>query len=128
MGSSYHTIPEHMPSHHQNALTIKGWTKADLLAQGKEIGPSTYKAIEYMLCSSFYPEQNYKSAYGVLMLVKTYGSGRVEAACTRVLTGSRVNYALIKNILSAGLDRKPVQTEVAALPLHDNICGAEHYR
>lgn len=129
MGSTYHTIPEHMPSHHQAALNIKGWTKADLLAQAGDIGASTHKAVEYILCSSFYPEQNYKSAYGVLMLVKTYGVQRVEAACTRVLTGTRVNYTLIKNILSCGLDQKLLGAEpVVQLPLHENIRGAEHYQ
>lgn len=129
MGSTYHTIPEHMPSHHQAALNIKGWTKADLLAQAGDIGPSTHKAVEYILCSSFYPEQNFKSAYGVLMLVKTYGVQRVEAACARVLTGTRVNYTLLKNILSCGLDQKPLQAEpVLQLPLHENIRGAEHYQ
>lgn len=127
MGSTYHTLPEHMPSNHQQALNIKGWTKADLLARAGEIGPCTHKALEYILCSSFYPEQNYKSAYGVLTLAKPYGTQRVEAACARVLTGSRVNYTLIKNILSCGLDRKPLQTEAVPLPLHDNIRGPEHY-
>src|SRR5690348_11864304 len=96
MGSAYHTIPEHMPSNHQQALNIKGWTKPDLLAQAKQIGASTHKAIEYILCSSLYPEQNFKSAHGVMMLAKTYGIDRVEAACARVLTGTRVNYTLIK--------------------------------
>lgn len=128
MGSAYHTTPEHMPSNHQNALNIKGWTKADLLAQANQIGPSTTKAIEYILHSSFYPEQNYKSAHGVLMLTKTYGKDRVEAACQRVLTGTRVNYTLIKNILSAGLDRKPIVREAVQLPLHDNIRGKEDYQ
>lgn len=129
IGSAYHTIPEHMPSHHQKALNIKGWTKGDLLAQAREIGPSAHKALEYILCSSFYPEQNFKSAHGVLMLGKTYGRERVEAACKRVLTGTRVNYTLIKNILSAGLDRKPLPAEEPVqLPLHDNIRGAEHYQ
>jgi transposase len=129
MGSTYHTTPEHMPSHHQRALNIKGWTRGDLLAQAHEIGPSTHKAIEYILCSSFYPEQNFKSAHGVLVLAKSFGRDRVEAACTRVLTGTRVNYTLIKNILSAGLDRKPLSAEeIIPLPLHDNIRGADHYQ
>lgn len=128
MGSCYHTLAEHMPSNHQQALNIKGWTKADLLAQARQIGPSAHKAVEYILCSSFYPEQNFKSAHGVLLLVKSYSAARVEAACLRVLTGTRVNYTLIKNILSAGLDKRPLAEEPSApLPLHDNIRGADHY-
>lgn len=128
-GSAYHTIPDHMPSHHQYAITIKGWTKADLLAQASSIGSSTHEAIERILISSFYPEQNFKSAHGVLMLEKTYGKARLEAACKRVCTGTRINYTLIKNILSSGLDKMPLVVEpVLGLPLHDNIRGADQYR
>lgn len=127
-GSAYHTIPEHMPSNHQCAINIKGWTKADLLAQAMEIGSFTHRAIERILISSFYPEQNFKSAHGVLMLEKVYGKGRLEAACARVLTGTRINYTLIKNILSSGLDKMPVPDHnIMLLPLHGNIRGAEEY-
>lgn len=128
-GSSYHTIPDHMPSNHQSAINIKGWTKPDLLAQAQAIGPNTHTAIERILISSFYPEQNFKSAHGVLMLEKNYGKQRLEAACGRLLTGTRVNYTLIKNILTSGLDKKPPTEEtILQLPLHDNIRGAEQYK
>ena len=94
-----------------------------------EIGPSTYAAVERILVSSFYVEQNFKSAHGVLMLVKVYGKQRLEAACTRVLAGTRVNYRLISNILQCGLDRIPMpQHEAMQLPLHDNIRGATEYK
>lgn len=127
-GSAYHTLPEHMPSNHQHAVNIKGWTKADLLAQAIEIGPSTHAAVERILVSSFYVEQNFKSVFGVLMLAKAYNKQRVEAACTRILTGTRVNYRLIENILKSGLDKMPLpQHEAMQLPLHDNIRGAEAY-
>lgn len=128
-GSSYHTIPDHMPSNHQYAINVKGWTKADLLAQASSIGSLTHAAVERILISSFYPEQNFKSAHGVLMLEKVYGRTRLEAACKRVLTGTRINYTLIKNILTAGLDKMPLAVEPALqLPLHDNIRGADQYR
>ena len=129
LGSSYHTIPEHMPSHHQYALNIKGWTRGDLLARALEIGPSTHAAIDRILVSSFYVEQNFKSAFGVLMLAKAYKKERLEAACARILSGTRVNYTLIKNILKHGLDQLPLPKEHGAmpLPLHDNIRGAGEY-
>ncbi len=99
------------------------------MVRAREIGPSTHAAIERILLSSFYPEQNFKSAHGVLMLAKAYGRQRVEAACARVLSGTRINYTLINNILSAGLDRQPLMEEpVLPLPLHDNIRGAENYQ
>lgn len=128
-GSCYHTLPDHMPSNHQQAINIKGWTKADLLARANSIGPATHAAIERILISSFYPEQNFKSAHGVLMLEKAYSKERLEAACKRVLTGTRINYTLIKNILSSGLDKIPLGEEtIVQLPLHENIRGADQYR
>lgn len=128
-GSCYHSVPDHMPSNHQHAINIKGWTKADLLAQANSIGPSAHAALERILISSFYPEQNFKSAHGVLMLEKVYGKPRLEAACKRVLTGTRINYTLIKNILASGLDKMPLTvTPVLQLPLHDNIRGSDHYQ
>jgi transposase len=128
-GSCYHTIQEHMPSSHRNAQDIKGFTKGDLLAQALEIGPSTHSALERILISSPYPEQNFKSAHGVLMLVRAYSKQRVEAACARVLRGTRINYTLLKNILRTGLDKKPLEPEQEVqLPLHENIRGPEHYQ
>jgi len=127
-GSAYHTIPDHMPSNHQHAINIKGWTKADLLAQAMAVGPSTHAAVERILISSFYPEQNFKSAFGVLMLQRVYKKERLEAACARILNGTRVNYRLIENILKSGLDSMPPpKHEAMQLPLHANIRGAEEY-
>lgn len=130
VGSAYHTTPEHMPSNHQYAMNIKGWTRADLLAQAQQIGPFTHLALERILLSSFYPEPNFKSAHGVLMLAKLYGPKRLEGACERVLSGTRTGYTLIKNILRTGLDQVPLQGQgaVVQLPVHDNIRGADHYR
>ncbi|HEU4607129.1 MAG TPA: hypothetical protein VFS31_03400 [Chitinophagaceae bacterium] len=63
------------------------------------------------------------------MLEKVYGKPRLEAACKRVLTGTRINYTLIKNILASGLDKMPLAAApVLQLPLHDNIRGKEHYQ
>jgi len=92
------------------------------------VGPSTHAALERILISSFYPEQNFKSAHGVLMLEKLYGKTRLEAACARILTGTRINYTLIKNILCSGLDKMPLPDHnIMQLPLHANIRGAEEY-
>ena len=126
--SAYHTIAEHMPSNHQYAISIKGWTKPDLLAKALEVGTSTGQVAEHILSSSIYPEQNYKSCYGMLMLQKTFGSSRLEAACTRALGAPRVNYTMIRNILYAGLDKLPPLFDNNPLPDHDNIRGADHYQ
>lgn len=83
---------------------------------------------ELILGNSIYMEQNYKACFGMLMLEKRYGSQRLEAACSLALTGTRINYTMIKNILAAGMDKQiriPVENP---LPVHNNIRGPEHYQ
>lgn len=125
---AYHTIHEHMPSNHQYAANIKGWTKSDLLAKAREVGVHTGQVAEHILSSGIYAEQNYKSCHGMLMMHKVFGAQRLEAACARALQATRINYTMIKNILQAGLDRQPLHADTAgSLPQHDNIRGADHY-
>ncbi len=127
--SAYHTIAEHMPSNHQQAINIKGWTKPELLVKARQIGTHTAQVAEHILSSSIYPEQNYKACYGMLMLQNTYGGSRLEAACARALGGPRVNYTMIRNILHAGLDKQQqIPWDDNTLPKHDNIRGADNYQ
>jgi transposase len=126
--SCYHTQTDHMPSGHQHVALQRGFTSEDFLLKAGKIGPSTLAAIELVLKSSFYPEQNYKSCNGVLMLEKKYGSERLEAACTRVLLGTRVNYTMIRNILHNGMDKQPATPGHTPVVIHDNIRGSKHYQ
>jgi transposase len=125
---AYHTQSEHMPSNHQHMLQVKGWTKEDMLGKALRIGEHTHRAIEYVLDSSIYPEQNFKSCYGMLMLQNKYTVSRLEAACKRALAGTRVNYTMIKNILERGLDQQDDLFSSTPLPSHDNIRGPESYK
>jgi len=128
-GKAYTTLAEHMPPHHQRMQQIKGWNKEDLLAQGARIGKSVLQAATLMLENSIYIEQNYKACFGMLMLEKKYGTQRLEAACSRALQGTRVNYTMIKNILERGLDKQlPLPDINTTIPLHHNIRGKDHYQ
>lgn len=124
----YTTVAEHMPPGHANMREIKGWNKGDLLAKANRLGPSVHQAAVLILSNNFFVEQNYKACFGLLMLDKKYGTDRLEAACKRALTGTRVNYSMIKNILERGLDKQPLQPELFSTPKHTNIRGAEHYQ
>ncbi len=125
---SYTTLAEHMPSHHQKMQQIKGWNRDDLLAQASRIGAATLQAATLMLENSIYIEQNYKACFGMLMLQKKYGTDRLEAACKRVLRGTRTNYTMIRNILEKGLDKQLSAPDTPFIPLHENIRGKEHYK
>lgn len=124
----YTTVAEHMPPGHANMREIKGWNKDDLLAKANRLGPSVHQAAVLILSNNFLVEQNYKACFGLLMLDKKYGTDRLEAACNRALTGTRVNFTMIKNILERGLDKQPLQPELFSTPKHNNIRGAEHYQ
>lgn len=126
---AYTTLGEHMPAHHQHMQLIKGWNKDDLLAQAGRVGPSALQAATLMLDNSIYIEQNYKACFGMLMLQKKYGILRLEAACSRTLQGTRVNYTMIKNILEKGLDKLvPPPENNNTIPEHDNIRGKDQYQ
>jgi len=126
--STYITLDEHMPPNHGRMKEIRGFNRDDLLAMASRIGPATLQAATVILQNNLYVEQNYKACFGMLMLQKKYGTPRLEAACTRAIQGSRINYTMIKNILQRGLDQ---QLQIAApppLPEHDNIRGKENYQ
>ena len=125
---AYTTIAEHMPPHHQHMQEIKGFNKEDLLKQAELIGVSTLKAASLILDNSIYIEQNYKACYGMLQLAKKYSDQRLEAACSRVLQGTRVNYTLIKNILERKLDQVIPEQIPLLIPDHENIRGKEAYQ
>ena len=125
---AYTTLSEHMPPHHQRMQTIRGWNREDLLAQASRIGPSVVQAAKLMLDNSIYIEQNYKACFGMLMLVKRFGSARVETACVRALQGSRINYTMIKNILERGLDKLTEIPPPLLISEHENIRGKNDYQ
>lgn len=125
---AYTTIADHMPPHHQHMQQVKGWNKEDLLAQAARIGPCTLQAAGLMLENSIYIEQNYKACFGMLMLQKKYTTQRLEAACSRALLGTRVNYTMIKNILEKSLDKQLPLMNEHFIPPHDNIRGKNNYQ
>lgn len=126
--SSYITLGEHMPPHHQHIKQIKGFNREDLLLMASRIGPATHKTASVILQNSIYMEQNYKSCFGMLMLQKKYTAARLEAACDRVLGATRINYTIIRNILERGLDQQQSQPVSSHIPDHDNIRGRDHYQ
>jgi len=125
---AYSTLGEHMPPHHHRMQQIRGFNKDDLLAMAGRTGEATRQAATLMLQNSIYIEQNYKACYGMLMLGKKYSDQRLEAACSRVLQGTRVNYTLIKNILERKLDQVIPQQIPLLIPDHENIRGKDAYQ
>ncbi len=129
ISKAYHTIQDHMLSNHRHALQVRGWNKDDLLKQASNMGPHVLQAAEHILASSFYPEQNYKSCYGLIMLRNKYDQSRINNACKRALQGTRIRYGTICDILQKGLDQQTdLFTTATPLPDHENIRGPLQYQ
>jgi transposase len=122
------TCSEHMPSSHR---AHQEWSPRRFLNWAGNIGPSTYKVVEWQLTNRPHPEHGYRRCLGLLNLSRRYGKARLEAACTRTLALGIVNYKSVASILKQGLDQlsPPGQEEPpqVQLPLHDNVRGADYY-
>ncbi len=120
------TLAEHMPRSHREHLE---WTPSRLTAWAEKTGPATGRLVSEILHRRRHPEQGYRSCLGIMSLGRRYDEQRLEAACARAEHLGSYNYQTVKNILSSGLDRIPVEQEKepAPRPEHENIRGAEHY-
>jgi len=127
--NGYTTLPEHMPESHLKYKEQKGWNEDDFISRASKIGEQTRIAINKLLGSKAFIEQTYDGCLGVLRLADKYGNARLEAACKRANTGSRINYKILHNILKNNLDKIPeCENELTLfIPEHENIRGAEAY-
>jgi transposase len=123
----FSTDPDHMPASHWAHLE---WSPSRIAAWAEKNGPATGRVVARILESRPHPEQGFRSCLGILRLAKTYEPERVEAACQRADRLGAASFRIVKNILSAGLDRLPVEEETLSLnlvPDHENIRGAGYY-
>ena len=120
------TVKEHMPASHQKYLE---WTPNRFKRWATKIGPQTLTLTETLLIKRGHPQQACRSLPGILRLGKSYGDGRLEAACKRALHINALSYRSIESILKSGLDQKPLPgTSKESTPVkHDNIRGADYY-
>lgn len=124
----YTTIKDHMPEKHQQYLA---WTPERLINWAGEAGPSTKKLAEKIIDRQVVAQQGYNSVKGLISLSKKYGQTKLEQACFRALRISSPSYKTVKNILSNGLEDKPLPLPEATIltnvTSHENIRGAEFF-
>ena len=121
------TQKAHMPLSHQRHLE---WTPSRIIDWAGKIGPATSRVIEEILLRRPHPEQGFRSALGILRLVKSYSDLRLEAACQRAIIIRGYSYKSIASILKHGLDQRPMKKETETrLPVeHPNIRGPHYYQ
>jgi len=120
------TIPEHMPSAHQRYAE---WTPQRMMREAAKIGSATVALTEAIMKAKPHPEQGFRSCLGIISLVRTYGDGRVEAACRRGNDIRATTYGSIKSILQHGLDQAYANPKAPDVPpiRHANIRGRGYY-
>lgn len=122
----YTTLPEHRPTSHRAYLEQ---TPDLYLGWAKSIGPHVAAAVEYQLESKQYSPLALRGCSSLQRLAKDYGPERLEAACRRGQQIRSLTLKSISSILQSRLDCNPepdLPTQMA-LPLHDNVRGAQYY-
>ena len=79
-------------------------------AQAEKLGPEVLAAVAELL--EVGTSSRLRQAQRVLDLETTFGSTRLNAACTRARAFGDARYRTIKNILAAGLDQHPGQVSL----------------
>jgi transposase len=120
------TIPEHMPSAHRRYAE---WTPQRMMREAAKIGPATIALVEAIMKAKPHPEQGFRSCLGIMRLVKTYGTARVEAASQRGNDIGATTYGSIASILKTGLDKAYANSKAPDGPpiRHANIRGRGYY-
>jgi transposase len=118
------TVAEHMPSSHRR---YRDWTHERIRCEAAKTGPDVDTLIDVILRSRPHPEQGFRSAIGILGLVKRYGSERVDAACARALLLNARSYKSVAAILKNGTDKMAPPTQDAPILFHSNIRGRGYY-
>ena len=120
------TLGEHMPRAHREYLK---WTPQRLLNWAAKTGPACVKLAQTIMERRAHPQQGFRSILGIMRLGKSYGEGRLEAACQRALDINSPSFKSVQSILKNGLDKKPPgRNRQQALPIdHPNIRGKDYY-
>jgi transposase len=124
--SRHTTITEHMPSAHRRYAE---WTPQRMMREAASIGPAAIALVEAIMKAKPHPEQGFRSCLGIMRLVRTYGSERVEAASRRGNDIGATTYGSIKSILQNGLDNAYANPKAPDGPpiRHANIRGRGYY-
>lgn len=118
------TVSEHMPSSHRR---YRDWTHERIRREAAKVGADADTLIDVILRTRPHPEQGFRSAIGILGLVKRYGRERVDAACARALLLNARSYKSVDAILKNGTDKTPPTAQEAPILLHANIRGRSYY-
>jgi len=120
------TVAEHMPKAHWEYAQ---WSAERLIRWAEKTGEDTARLVQKILSSRPHPQQGFRTVLGIMRLGKSYGEGRLNAACHRALSIGTTTYKSVESILKNGLDQRPLpETAVSTKMIeHSNIRGSDYY-
>ena len=128
----YTTDPSHMPPKHRAWEQGNGeWNAASFVSAARRIGPYTARAMQDLLTSAEWEQQQYRQGYILLGWArnKKYGPEAVESACRLLLTNGPVAPMLaIENALKHNMASKPVAKVVSMTPKNEYVRGREAFK
>jgi transposase len=101
------TLRDHLPPYKVEGLL---WNTETAQARAAEVGPATQQTVDCLLADHVLDPL--PKVRRLLALAQTYGTERLEAACTRALAHADPAYLTVKRILKAGLDQPPDEGRV----------------
>lgn len=111
------THSDHLPPQKLPGLLL---SRENVLAQATTIGPATTELVKRML---EHPTLDRLPTAGRVVRLaerKEVGTARLEAACKRALAFEEVSYRAVKGIHNEGLEKEPLELEVARVDLSSN--------
>jgi transposase len=118
------THSDHLPPQKLPGLLL---SRENVLTQATTIGPATTEMVKRML---EHPTlDRLPSAGRVVRLAerKEVGAERLEAACKRALAFDEVSYRAVKGILAEGLEKEPLDLEVARVGASASSVAANRF-
>ncbi len=90
------TLTEHMPKNHR---LYAEWTPERIMRWANKMGPHTAQFVQHLIGSRSFPQQAYRTCFGLFRLGKKYGDDRLEKACNRALIIDATRYQQVASIL-----------------------------
>lgn len=121
------TDPAHLCPHHR---AVAEWSPDMFISQAAQIPPDVEYYIRKILLHTSYLDEDYKFCSGILNFAGKVGPERLAAACRLADSYGRYRPKEIRNILENQSDMidSPEDEELAEIPEHENIRGAEYYQ
>lgn len=112
------TDPAHMPAHH------RAFRDPKIMQRAAAIGPAIVALIDALFAKRRHPEQEIRSAQGVLGLRRDYDASTLESACARAVALQSIGYDHVRRLLLVAQVQVPLPLPTIT---HEHVRGGDYY-